>query len=500
MIAQRMLRIRPALGRFVDNWHVREWVPTHIIGDRVNELEAYPDPADFEARSMAESAQVMVSVSGVRGIVGDGLTPELALAFASALARHVSGRPIVVSRDSRPSGPMLQHAVLAGLTASGSAVIDIGIAPTPTCGRAVRFHSAAGGIQITASHNPAPWNGLKLFGPDGAVLPATEGRTIQTLFEADDFPRVPWDLVGRVALETEAVADHAAAVCQLVESAAIRRGQARVLLDANHGAGGPLGQIVLDALGCQVLPIGAEPDGNFEHEPEPIPENLTGIGPRVSELRADVGFVLDPDADRLAIFDERGQFIGEELTLALAVQFRLGQQPGPIVANMSTSRAIDDLAHRFGVTCVRTAVGEANVVAGMRQCGAVIGGEGNGGVIDPRVGWVRDPFIGMGLILNLMAATGKKMSELVSALPHYEIVKAKFTVERSRLADKLEAVARNWPAAKLNRLDGLRLDWADRWLHVRASNTEPIVRAIAEAPRREDAERLCREGGEILCD
>jgi phosphomannomutase len=213
---------------------------------------------------------------------------------------------------------------------------------------------------------------------------------------------------------------------------------------------------------------------------------------------AAIGFVLDPDADRLAIFDETGRFIGEELTLALAVRFRLSKERGPVVANMSTSRVIDDIAQSFGVACARTAVGEANVVAGMRAHGAIIGGEGNGGVIDPRVGWVRDPYIGMALILNLMAETGKTVSQLVAELPHYEIVKTKCAVDRSRLADVLKTLERRWPEAKTNRLDGLRLDWADRWLHVRPSNTEPVVRAIAEAPTREAADQLCQEAGQLI--
>ncbi|MFL5341949.1 MAG: phosphoglucosamine mutase [Gemmataceae bacterium] len=445
-----------------------------------------------------DSQQVMVSVSGVRGVVGHGLTPELVLAYASAFGDYVCGGRVVLSRDSRPSGDMLKNAVLAGLLAGGCEVVDIGIAPTPTCGRAVRFHQAAGGIQITASHNPSPWNGLKLFGPDGAVLPTAEGQVIQDLFVGKQFRRVEWDGIQNVVADESAAADHRKRVCELIDVAAIRRRKPRVFLDTNRGAGGPLGAALLTDLGAEITTFGAEADGRFEHEPEPIPENLGPIGPLVAKSHSDVGFVLDPDADRLAIFDESGRYIGEELTLALAAKFRLGQQRGPVAANMSSSRVLDDIAQSFGVTCHRTAVGEANVVAGMRAADAVIGGEGNGGVIDPRVGWVRDPFIGMGLILNLLAATGRKTSELVAALPRYEIVKRKFTIDRAKLPQLLAALEMHWPGAKTNRLDGLRLDWPDRWLHVRPSNTEPVVRAIAEAPRREDAEELCRAAGEIL--
>jgi phosphomannomutase len=243
---------------------------------------------------------------------------------------------------------------------------------------------------------------------------------------------------------------------------------------------------------------GCAADGRFLHEPEPVAENLQGICPLVASAGAAVGFILDPDADRLALIDERGRYIGEELTLALAVQHRLARAKGPVVINMSTSRLVEDIARAHGVACHRSAVGEANVVDRMREVNALIGGEGNGGVIDPRVGWVRDPFIGMGLVLELMATTGKRLSELVAALPAYHIVKDKYTVAREQLPAVLEALRRRWPEARRNEVDGLRLDWDDRWVHVRPSNTEPIVRAIAEAPQAAEASQLCREVGEML--
>jgi phosphomannomutase len=234
------------------------------------------------------------------------------------------------------------------------------------------------------------------------------------------------------------------------------------------------------------------------HEPEPVAENLRDICPLVPKHGADIGFVLDPDSDRLAIIDETGRYIGEELTLALALSFRLSQERGAVVVNMSTSRINEDLARQFGCPFHRAAVGEANVVEKMRAVGAVLGGEGNGGVIDPRVGWVRDPFIGMGLILNLIAVTGKKLSALVAELPHYAIVKDKYTVNRERLPKLFTELTRRWPEAAADRVDGLRLDWEDRWVHVRPSNTEPIVRVIAEAPDQVLAKRLCEEVGSLL--
>jgi phosphomannomutase len=446
---------------------------------------------------MDGASQVIVSVSGIRGVIGQGLTPELASAFAAALGTFTHGGRIVVSRDGRPSGTMLRHAVIAGLLCAGCEVVDLGILPTPTCGLALRRLQAAGGIQITASHNPAPWNGLKLFGPAGRVLTAAEGNQVQTLFEGQQFRRASWDVLGTVTENQQAIDWHRERVLQLVDVVRIRSRQLRVFLDANGGAGGPLGKELLQALG-RVVCHGCHADGFFEHEPEPIAANLAGICPQVPASGADVGFVLDPDADRLAIIDENGRYIGEELTLALAVQHRLKQQAGPVVVNMSTSRVLADIAARFGCPFHRAAVGEANVVEQMQAVGAVIGGEGNGGVIDPRVGFVRDPFIGMGLVLDLMAETEKKLSELVAELPVYAIVKDKYTVARDRLPALFAALPRKWPEAAANPVDGLRLDWADRWVHVRPSNTEPIVRVIAEAPQAADAERLCREVGDLL--
>jgi phosphomannomutase len=405
---------------------------------------------------------------------------------------------MVLSRDGRPSGDVLRHAVLAGLRASGCAVADLGIAATPTCGLAVRRLQAAGGVQITASHNPAPWNGLKLFGPDGMVLSAAEGKKVQALFEVGTRRWAAWDRLGKVSECGDANNWHRERVLELVDVPHIRAARLRPFLDANGGAGGPLGRQLLESLGCHPICHACDADGAFRHEPEPTAENLPTICPLVKQSGAHIGCVLDPDSDRLALIDENGRYIGEELTLALAVSQRLRQQRGPVVVNMSTSRVIEDICKRFECPCERSAVGEANVVEKMRQVDAIIGGEGNGGVIDPRVGFVRDPFIGMGLVLNLMADTGRPLSVLADELPRYTIVKEKYTVDGERLPRLFAALTEYWPEAGANRLDGLRLDWPDRWVHVRSSNTEPIVRVIAEAPQADDAAALCQEVGTLL--
>ncbi len=447
---------------------------------------------------MAADSGLIVSVSGIRGVVGQGLTPDAATAFAAALGMHTGGGRVVLSRDGRPSGDLLRHAVAAGLLATGCEVHDLGVAPTPTFGLAGRRLEARGGVQITASHNAAPWNGLKLFGADGTVLTPDAGRAIKELFDARSFRWASWDGLGSLQECRKALDWHRDRVLELVDVVRIRARQLRTFLDANGGAGGPLGRALLEAFQCRPVCHACHADGVFLHEPEPVAANLEEVCPLVPQNDAAIGFVLDPDADRLALIDETGRYIGEELTLALAVLFRLGRERGPVVVNMSTSRVVEDIAQRFGCPCHRAAVGEANVVLKMREVGAVIGGEGNGGVIDPRVGGVRDPFIGMGLILNLMADTGRTLSQLVAELPAYTIVKDKDTVDPARLPALFAALRQRWPEAGVNTLDGLRLDWADRWVHVRASNTEPIIRVIAEAPREEDARRLCQEVGSLL--
>ncbi len=279
---------------------------------------------------MSAEQSLIVSVSGIRGIVGESLTPAAALAFASALGGHADGGAIVVGRDGRPSGIMLRHAILAGLTAAGCEVHDLGVAPTPTVGLAVRHLHAAGGIQITASHNPAPWNGLKLFGPDGRVLSAAEGRKVQARFELGQGRRVSWNALGTVRDYHQAEDLHCNRILELVDAPRIRAAGLRAFLDANGGAGGPLGRRLLQALHVETTCRGGDADGRFLHEPEPTADNLRDICPLVVEHRADIGFALDPDSDRLALIDETGRYIGEELTLALAVSFRLRQRAGAV--------------------------------------------------------------------------------------------------------------------------------------------------------------------------
>ena len=452
----------------------------------------------------------IISVSGLRGIVGETLTPEVAIRYAAAFAALAPPGSIIITRDGRASGEMLAAAVQAGLGEVGRDTVDAGVAATPTTGMLVRQCQAAGGIQISASHNPVQYNGLKLFSAQGRVIPAEPGREVLARYRAGTVDWLPHDRAptegghraelgpGTRLEQPDSISAHLEAVLATVDVGRIRACRFRVLLDANHGAGALLGRRLLEALGCRLGVLGEEPNGRFAHPPEPTAENLAGVLSAVTSAGADVGFCQDPDADRLAVIDESGRYLGEEYTLAMCVDHVLRQRPGPIVTNCSTSRMSEDLAGRYGAAFYRSAVGEANVVDVMLQHEAVFGGEGNGGPIDPRVGLVRDSFVGMAQLLGAMAGRQMKISQLADELPRYEIVKTKITLAPEKVPSALDALEKHFAGAQADRLDGLRLDWPDGWLLVRASNTEPIVRAIAEAQTADEARRLCEQAAQVL--
>ncbi|HJS07706.1 MAG TPA: phosphoglucosamine mutase [Pirellulales bacterium] len=463
------------------------------------------------------SDQLIISVSGLRGIVGDTLTPGVAARYAAAFAEVLPPGPVVVTRDGRANGGALVPAVVAGLAGDGSRkVLDGGIAATPTTGVLVTGLHCAGGVQISASHNPAEYNGMKLFSAEGRVVPSELGGRVLERFNqtaslgwhapeppakgVEEGALLTTSIAGSTGNPTQSIADttsaHLALVERIVDVSRIRTRRFRVLLDANHGSGSVLGRPLLQHLGCDVTLVGGEPDGHFFHPPEPTAENLAGVLADVTRVGADIGFCQDPDADRLAIIDERGRYIGEEYTLALCVDHVLRNSAGPIVTNCSTSRMTEDLARKYGAPFYRSAVGEANVVDMMLRHDAVLGGEGNGGVIDPRVGLVRDSFVGMALVLDAMAARELPVSALAVEMPRYAICKTKIELATNNIAEVYAALERRFSDATADRLDGLRLDWfhADgggNWLLVRPSNTEPIVRVIAESPTHAESARLC---------
>ncbi|MFO0897757.1 MAG: phosphoglucosamine mutase [Pirellulales bacterium] len=441
----------------------------------------------------------IISVSGLRGIVGQSLTPEIAGRYAAAFAAELPPGPLVLTRDGRTTGPMVASALQAALCAVGRDVIDAGVAATPTTGVLVRQAQAAGGLQISASHNPPEYNGLKLFSAEGRVVPAGFGQRVVARYRQGSPGWVSHERLGAArAWPGDTTSRHLELVLALVDVERIRRRKFRVLLDATHGAGSLLGARLLESLGCQATILGGDPNGLFEHPPEPTAENLSGVTKSTLAAKADVGFCQDPDADRLALIDETGGYVGEEYTLALCADHWLARHPGPVVINCSSSRMTEDLAARHKCPSYRSAVGEANVVDEMLRRGAVLGGEGNGGVIHPQVGLVRDSFVAMALVLDALAAGRGALNAWVNSLPRYGIAKTKFTLPAERVAAALLALEKRFPDAQADRLDGLRLDWPGRWLLVRASNTEPIVRAIAEAETEAAALELCRAAGKVL--
>lgn len=444
----------------------------------------------------------IISVSGLRGIVGQSLDPAIVIRYVAAFLNELPSGAIVVSFDGRTTGPMLKDAVRSVIAASGREVLDAGIAATPTVGVLVRQAQAVGGVQISASHNPPEYNGLKLFAPDGRVVDAEFGHRVLRGYRAPSMSWASYDRVTRSTTMSDTHSTHLSAILATVDVERIRGCRFRVFLDSNHGAGSLMGRLLLDTLGCQTVVLEDEhPDGRFAHPTEPTEANLASVLQLVTANRAAVGFCQDPDADRLAVIDERGRYIGEEYTLALCLDHVLRKRKGVVVANCATSRMSQDIAERHGSTYVRAAVGEANVTAAMTANSAIFGGEGNGGPIDPRVGYVRDSFVGMALILDAMAASGNSVADLANGLPRYEIHKTKFPLNAERTDNVMESLETKFSDATADRMDGMRFDWDDRrWLLVRQSNTEPIIRAIAEAPTRQQAVELCRAAEAVIIE
>lgn len=440
---------------------------------------------------------LMVGVSGVRGRVGEALTPEIACQFAAAFGafsiRRSASKVIIVGRDSRVSGPMFHRAVVSALQSVGADVLDIGMAPTPTVQMAVEHHHAAGGLAITASHNPVEWNALKFIGSSGLFLDAAEGAEMRAYLETA-IPRATWDTLGTVANDDSAIDRHIEAILALpfLDVAGIRRRAFHVALDACHGAGVTIFPKLLERLGCRVSAINLEPHGRFHRPPEPVAENLGELEALVKSSGAVVGFATDPDVDRLALVSDEGKAIGEDYTLALAARVILRKKKGPVVTNLSTSRIVADVATEAGCELVLAPVGEVNVAVKMRNVGAVVGGEGNGGVILPDLHLGRDAPLAAALILQLLHESNGTLSAVVAGYPHYQIVKDKLDRPNAPLDEVYGSLRRTFDDAVVDLQDGLRLTWPDRWVHVRPSGTEPIVRVIAEAPTEEGARDLVR--------
>jgi phosphomannomutase len=446
---------------------------------------------------MKKPSSLKISISGVRGILGDSLTPQLAAAFAQAFGSYLGGGPVILGRDARSSGEMIAQAVIAGLLSVGGQPIDVGIIPIPSFLFYVKEARAAGGVCVTASHNPKEWNGLKFASRDGLYLNPHQTEEFLDIYHQGEFPLVSADRLKEAKTEPEAVGPHLAKILGAVDAERIRRRRFKVVVDCNNGAGAVLAPRLLEALGCEATFLFADPGAEFAHDPEPLPENIGDLCRAVVARKADVGFVQDADADRLAIVDGRGRPIGEELTLAVVAQYLLGSKSGPIVCNLSSSRALDDIARAAGVECLRSKIGEINVVEKLlaAEPRAIVGGEGNGGVIYPDVHPCRDSFTAMALVLEAMAATGESIASLARAVPAYVMIKDRLpgSAEQAyRLTNLLRKKYEGQGTPTL--LDGLKLDFEDHWIHVRPSNTEPIIRVLAEAK----TEAKAREAIETL--
>lgn len=446
------------------------------------------------------ASRLMVSASGVRGIFGEGLSPETAYLLGLSFGRMLGGGRVAVGTDTRLTRDVLKHAVLAGLCAAGCEGIDLGICPTPAVELAVRDLECSGGVAVTASHNPAEWNALKFFGSGGGLLSPEEAARLFDAWRSGSAAPAAWHEVGRCRQSDRAIPLLVDAALSVAAVESVRKVGFTVAFDPVNGTGALATPLLLEALGCRAVAVNTDVDVPFAHEPEPLGRNLSGLCRLVRESGAAVGFAQDPDADRLALVDETGRYVGEEYTLALCARYALARRKGPLVANLSTSRLADDVAEEAGVPCYRSPIGEANVAKVMREVGAAFGGEGNGGVIDPRVHYVRDSFVGIALVLSYLAESGKRLSELVAELPSYAIVKEKLPLSegvRESLEDRLRRV---FPDARFDLTDGVKATLAGGrgWVHVRASGTEPVLRVIAEAATPEAARELVRRASEAL--
>lgn len=443
---------------------------------------------------------LMTSVSGVEGIVGHSLTPDVITKYIHAFAQPLKGKKIVVGGDPRPSQNFIRPLVKSILMASGCHVVDIGVAPTPTVQLAVEKSSADGGIAITASHNPIQWNGLKFVGKSGMFLPEHRVGELFRRANIGETVYANWKELGSEESYPSAIEDHLQLIYDLpyIDVDLIRSKKFKVALDCVNGAGGLILPKLLEHFDCEVIGLNLEPSGLFAHTPEPVPQNLGDLIKTVKDDGVDVGFAVDPDVGRCTIIGNDGNPLGEEYTLALAVKFVLSKKLGHVVINLSTSRAVDDIVTYYNCMLTKTKVGEINVAEKMREVGAVIGGEGNGGVILPDIHLGRDAPVAVALTLQHMAEAGKSITELKQSLPQYYILKDKSPLGEVNPEHVIEHFSGKYRDEQLSFADGLRIDRSDAWIHLRKSNTEPIMRIIVEARTPDIAWQILQETKEEI--
>jgi phosphomannomutase len=439
---------------------------------------------------MKKRLSLKISISGVRGVVGDSLTPQLSASFAQAFGSYLGRGRILVGQDARISGSMIKNAIFSGLLSVGCQPVDIGICPIPSIMILTKEKSAVGSIAVTASHNPKDWNGLKFINGEGLFLNRSQVEEFLDIYHQGEFSLVKVDQYKSPLEEKNPTETHLKKLLGYLDVDLIRRKTFTVVADCCNGAGAVLLPRFLEALGCRAFLINTTLDGAFAHHPEPVPENLAKLSQAVKEKNAHIGFVQDADADRLAIINDRGQPIGEELTLALAVKYILSRKPGPVVTNLSTTKAIDDIAKDHSVPVFRTKIGEINVVEEILSKKAIIGGEGNGGVILPEIHPCRDSFTAMGLTLEYLASSGKSVSQLQKEIPKYVMIKDKIDGTPEQAYRIIRGLKKKYAEKDISTLDGLKISFHDAWVHIRSSNTEPIIRIVAEAKNQKDAQEL----------
>ena len=441
---------------------------------------------------MRKPLSLKIGVSGVRGVVGDTLTPQLITSFAAAFGTYCGGGRIVIGTDTRPSREMVTQAAVAGLLSVGCVPVELGVVPVPTVQLHTRTLGAAGGICVTASHNPREWNALKFFARDGVVLRPNQFEELIDIYHQADYPRVSAHEIAVPEIDDNAIGIHRDVVLRMLNVDLVRKRRFKVALDCCNGAAFASAPEFLRALGCEVVELSTDPEAPFPRDPEPVPEHLCDLRRLVRESGADLGFAVDADADRLALVSDRGDALGEDCTVALAIRHVLSQRPGPVAVNVSTSRMVDDVAAEFGCDVYRSMVGEVNVIEMMLACGAEIGGEGTGGVIVPTINSCRDSFVAMGLVLESLAMEGVTLSELRGRMPSYAMVKEKVPCHARDIAPAMRLLKHLYRDEELVTVDGVKVCWADRWVHVRGSNTEPVMRVVAEAPTTAQAREMVR--------
>jgi phosphomannomutase len=441
-----------------------------------------------------------IGISGVRGLVGETFTPELAVGFAQAFGTYLDSGRILVCRDARPSGPMVRSAVLSGLLATGCEVIDLGVCPTPSLQLAVRWLGADGGISITAGHNPEPWNALKFVRGDGLYLNALQADELLDIFHQGEFAKATWENIRSAVEERDAITHHLEALSRAFDVEAVKARRLTVAVDCCNSSCSYLSPRWLSALGCEVLAVNDDPSAPFPHAPEPTRRTMAQLRAVVKAGRADVGFAHDADGERLGIVTEEGEILGEEATLPLCAEIQLSRESGAVVTNVSTSAAVERVAARHGATVVRTPVGQAFISEAMSENRAVIGGEGSGGVIVPRVQLTHDSAAAVGLILEHMAAKGSKVSEMADTLPRLSMLKHDVEVEPNRIYSVLQRVYEELERDGLpfDETDGLKVQRPDGWVHVRVSNTESKIRVIAESDTEARANELLDWARDLL--